>query len=189
MTRLAIPDPSLVALIGAAGAGKSTFAARHFPAEAILSSDAFRAAASPRGSAADQGVTRAAFGRLHRALERRLAEGRLTVVDATNVQFAARRALVARARAAGLPAIAIVLAPPGHVVQARNAGRPDRVVPADVVGHHLARIDALLAAGITEGLRLEGFAGVHVVGAAGDEIVRIVPAGRHAPPGTPGPLG
>lgn len=166
MTRLAIPDPSLVVLIGAAGAGKSTFAARHFPADAVLSSDAFRAEASPIGSAADQGVTRAAFGRLHRALERRLAEGRLTVVDATNVQLAARRALVARARAAGLPAIAIVLAPPGHVVQARNAGRPDRVVPADVVAEHLGRVQTLRRGGLVERLTMEGFAAVHVL--AGD---------------------
>ena len=187
--RLTVPDPSLVVLIGAAGAGKSTFAARHFPADVILSSDAFRAEASPSGSAADQGVTRAAFGRLHRALERRLAEGRLTVVDATNVELAARRALLARARSAGLPAIAIVVAPPGAVVRARNAGRPDRVVPADVVEHHLARIDALLAAGIAERLRLEGFAEVHVVAAGGHEIVGIVPSGPDRPPRALGPRG
>ena len=39
---IVLPDPSLVVLIGAAGAGKSTFAARHFAPDEVLSSDRFR---------------------------------------------------------------------------------------------------------------------------------------------------
>ena len=46
MTTLEIPDPSLVLLVGAAGAGKTTFAARHFPPDEVLSSDAYRALVS-----------------------------------------------------------------------------------------------------------------------------------------------
>jgi protein phosphatase len=38
-----IPDFALVALVGASGSGKSTFAATHFLPTEVLSSDHFRA--------------------------------------------------------------------------------------------------------------------------------------------------
>src|SRR5262245_20485500 len=107
MPEIVLTDPSLVVLVGAAGAGKSTFAARHFKTDEVLSSDGYRALIA--GDESDQRVNRAAFGRLHRELEWRLAAGRLTVVDATSVELHARRALLARAAAARLPATAIVL--------------------------------------------------------------------------------
>ena len=88
VAEIELPDPSLVVLIGAAGAGKSTFAARHFAADEVLSSDRYRALVS--GDEANQAATRAAFLRLHRDLEARLADGLLTVVDATSVQAHAR---------------------------------------------------------------------------------------------------
>jgi protein phosphatase len=157
---VAIPDPSLVVLIGAAGAGKTTFAARHFDRSEVLSSDRYRALIA--GDEADQGVTNAAFGRLHRDLTRRLAEGRLTVVDATNVERASRRTLLARARAAGVAAVAIVLDLPAAVVLARNAARHERVVDELAVRHHLARMRSTLD-GPGAGLRAEGFAQVVVV--------------------------
>jgi protein phosphatase len=139
---IAIPDPSLVVLIGAAGAGKSTFAARHFGLSEVLSSDAYRALIS--GDAADQTVTRAAFGRLHRDLGRRLDGRLLSVVDATNVDRGARLALLRRAANAGLPAVAIVLDLSAEVVLARNAGRPERIVDEALVWHHLAQVRGTL---------------------------------------------
>jgi predicted kinase len=140
-----IPDPSLVALVGPAGAGKSTFAARHFAPGEILSSDAFRA--SIAGDAADQRATKPAFAALHRALTRRLAAGRLTVVDATNVERHARRALLRRAVFAGVPATAIVFDLPPAVVFGRNAARRGRVVHPEVVATHLAVLRAALDRG------------------------------------------
>src|SRR3972149_3902672 len=107
VSELRVPDPSVVLRGGAAGAGKSTFAARHFPASAVLSSDALRAAIA--GDAADQSATRRAFTALHRALDRRLAAGLLTVVDATNVTAAARRTIRRAAARHGAPVVAIEL--------------------------------------------------------------------------------
>ena len=174
-----IPDPCLVVLIGAAGAGKTTFAARHFDAAEILSSDRFRAAIS--GDEADQHASRAAFARLHRALARRLDLGQLTVVDATNVERSARRALLARAAAAGVPAVAIVLDLPMAVVLARNAARTQRVVNETVVLHQLDRLRSTLDVS-GAGLRAEGFADVVLLRDLREvELVRLVRPPRTQP--------
>jgi predicted kinase len=155
---LVLPDPCLVVLVGAAGSGKSTLAARLFPADAVLSSDAHRALVS--GDETDQGVTRTAFSILHRRLSRRLA-GRLTsVVDATNATSYARRALVRRAAAHGIPAVAIVLALHPTTVLARNATRAGRIVPLPAVERQLADLQRSLR---RRSFDAEGFAAVHVL--------------------------
>ena len=71
--RVEIPEPSVVILVGAAGAGKSTVARRLFAIDEVLSSDAFRGIVA--GDATDQSATRVAFSILHRELERRMAAG------------------------------------------------------------------------------------------------------------------
>ena len=139
---IVITDPSLVVLVGAAGAGKSTFAARHFAPDEILSSDRFRRLVS--GDEANQKATKAAFKALHEVLERRLAAGQLAVIDATSIEPSARRGLLARAEAAGIPATAIVLDLPPDTVLARNAARPARVVDMAVVRRQLQRLRASL---------------------------------------------
>ncbi len=151
---IVIPDASLVVLVGAAGAGKSTFAARHFDAVEILSSDAYRALIA--GDEADQRATGRAFARLHRDLGTRLANGLPTVVDATSVEPFARRALVQRARSAGVPAVAIVLDLPSDTVIARNAARTPRSVDEAVVRRHLGRLRQSLD-GSTPLIAGEGF--------------------------------
>ena len=105
-------------------------------------------------------MTRLAFSILHRELEKRLVARRLTVVDATNVEAPARRALLVRAAAARVPAIAIVLALPATVVVARNAGRIGRIVDQAVVDRHLRRLEAALA---TYRLAAERFAAVYLL--------------------------
>lgn len=152
-----IPDPSVVLLVGAAGSGKSTLAARLFAPDEILSSDAFRAMIA--GDARDQRATGAAFRALGQALDRRLAAGLLTVVDATNVRAADRRPVVAAARRHGLPVVAIVLDLPAATIRAQNAGR-DRVVGDDVIERHLAGLRRTVDRGE---LALEGASTVIVV--------------------------
>jgi predicted kinase len=154
---LELLDPSVVVLIGAAGSGKSTLAARHFRADEILSSDALRERIT--GDAANQRVTGTVFRIIGRMLDRRLAAGQLTVIDATNVKVSDRRPWLAAARRHGVPAVAIVLALSRDVVQARNVARA-RVVDPDVVDRHLA---ALAAGGDPDRLRAEGFASVTIL--------------------------
>ncbi len=138
MSTLVLPDPSLVVMVGAAGSGKSTLAARLFEPHEILSSDALRAAVS--GSEADQSASAVAFRILHDTLGRRLDRGDMTVVDATNTKADQRRPLLAAARRARVPAIAIVLDLPSRMVLAQNGKRAARVVERDVVKRHLAAV-------------------------------------------------
>ncbi len=160
MPEIVLPDPSLVVLIGAAGAGKSTFAARHFAPDEILSSDAFRRMVS--GDEANQAATKAAFKVLHEVLGRRLAAGRTAVIDATNVEQSARRSLLQRANAAGIPATAIVIDLPAATVLARNAARPARVVDMAVVRRQLAKLRAGID-GPDPVIGSEGFAAIVVL--------------------------
>jgi predicted kinase len=152
---VALPEPCLVVLIGAAGAGKSTLAARLFPSPAILSSDAYRAIVS--GDEADQRATMTAFAILDRELERRMAARRTTAIDATSVTRFARRGLLRRAAEHGVPAVAIVLDLDPAVVLARNAARAGRVVPEAAIRKQLAELARSLAPGALEA---EGFAHV-----------------------------
>ncbi len=140
-----IPGDALVLLVGAAASGKSTLAARLFPAGAILSSDALRAELS--GDAANQADSARAFRILHARAAQRLAGGQLTVIDATNISASARRPLRRLATSQGRPVVALVLDLPAAVCLARNAGRIDRVVPGDVIERQLANLRRTLDRG------------------------------------------
>ena len=168
---LTIPRDALVLLIGVAGSGKSTFAARHFIPTEILSSDALRAMITDDPHA--QGATDDAFDLLHRLLAMRLRRGRRTVVDATNVEEWARAELLAVARRHRRPAVAIVLDLPLEVAMARNLARPQPRPPnAALRRQHRWLQDTLVE------LPHEGLAAIHHLRSA-DEIdaVRIEAAG------------
>ncbi|MFO0745188.1 MAG: polynucleotide kinase-phosphatase [Myxococcota bacterium] len=145
-----VPALSLVCLVGASGSGKSTLARRLFKPTEVLSSDAFRAMLADDEN--DQTATPGAFELLHLAARRRLAAGRLTVVDATNLRAEDRAQLVAIARDHDVFAIAIALALPIEVCLARNDARGDRRLPA-----HAIRDQARRAFRSLRELQREGF--------------------------------
>jgi len=95
---------------------------------------------------------------LHEIARRRLANLRLTVVDATNVQREARRPLVELAREHDLFPVAVVLDLPEAVCQERNRHRADRDFGAHVVRGQRAQLRRSL-----KGLQREGFRRVWVL--------------------------
>jgi protein phosphatase len=159
MSDLTVPELSLVVLVGASGSGKSTFAARHFKRTEVLSSDFCRSLVSDDEN--DQDATKDAFEVLHYVAGKRLAAGRLTVVDATNVQPDARKHLVRLAREHDVLPVAIVLDLPERLCLDRNAGRPDRDLPPRVVGRQREQLRRGLRS-----LEREGFRKVHVLRSA-----------------------
>lgn len=153
---LTIPERGLVLLIGAAGSGKSTFARKHFASTEIVSSDALRAAVSDNES--DQSASADAFQLLRLIVVKRLRRGRLTVIDATNVQPKARRSLLGLAKQNAALATAIVLNLPVAICLARNQARPDRSVSREVIEKQAADLLSSLP-----GLEREGFQHVYVM--------------------------
>jgi protein phosphatase len=156
-----IPKLSLVVLIGPSGSGKSTFARKHFLPTEVLSSDACRAMVSDEEN--NQAVTNDAFAVLHFIAAKRLALGRLTAIDATNVQPEARTPLVELARQFHCLPVAIVLNLPEKVCQERNRLRADRAFGPHVVRQQQAQLRRSL-----RGLAKEGFRHVFVLNSIED---------------------
>ena len=164
--KITIPELSLVALIGPSGSGKSTFARKHFRATEVLSSDFFRGLVCDDES--DQAASKDAFAALYFVAGRRLANRRLTVIDATNVQAEARQPLVEMARKYHYLTTAIVFDLPAELCHARNQGRPDRTFGAHVVRGHVQQLRRSL-----RNLGREGFRDVHVLSSV-EEIESVV---------------
>ncbi|MEU2736006.1 polynucleotide kinase-phosphatase [Streptomyces sp. NPDC007095] len=154
---LPVTDLSLVVLIGASGSGKSTFAHRHFKPTEVISSDFCRGLVADDEN--DQSASGDAFDVLHYIAGKRLAAGRRTVVDATNVQQESRRQLIELAKKHDVLPIAIVLDVPEEVCAERNASRTDRAdMPRRVIQRHIRELRRSL-----RHLEREGFRKVHVL--------------------------
>ena len=156
MTEYAVPDLSLVVLVGSSGSGKSTFAAKHFGVFETLSSDYFRGLVSNDEN--DQAATSRAFETLRFVAGQRLDAGLLTVVDATNVQAEARTTMVRLARDHDVLPVAVVLDVPERVCVDRNAERDDRTFGASVIRRQQDQLRRSLRS-----LNREGFRRVHVL--------------------------
>ena len=151
-----IPNLSLVVLVGASGSGKSSFARKHFLPTEIVSSDVCRGLVSDDENS--QAATPAAFELLHFTIEQRLKLGRLTVVDATNVQAPSRKKLIELARKYHAIPVAIAFKLPAEICLARNAQRPDRQFGPHVVRNQTNDLLRTLSS-----LRKEGFRNVSIL--------------------------
>ena len=168
LTTIEVPELGLVVLCGASGAGKSTFARRHFADTEIVSSDRCRALVGDDES--DQSVTAAAFDLLHTIVERRLDVGRLTVVDATNTKPADRASLIELARKWDVLATAVVFDLPLDLCLERSRERDGRATPEHAVKrqHQTLRRTA-------KRLRKERFGKVYTLGSAAElDTVQVV---------------
>ena len=160
----AIPDPALVVLVGAAGSGKSTWAAAHYLAREIVSSDQLRSVIS--SGEHDQDASADAFSLLDQIVAARIGRRLTTVVDTLGLDPDRRQEYHAVARRAGLPGIAVLFDTDPGVCRQRNRSR-DRSVPAAVLDAQLRRVRESPAQLATEGwdavLHLTSGAAVHAV--------------------------
>jgi protein phosphatase len=153
---ITIPELSIVALVGASGSGKSTFARKHFKPTEVLSSDFYRGLVSDDEN--DQSASDDAFDVLHYIAGKRLRRGNLVVVDATNVTPEARKPILALARQYHVIPVAIVFDVPERLAHERNALRPDRDFGPHVVRRHTQQMRRSIPS-----LRKEGFRHVFVL--------------------------
>jgi len=154
--RIDVPEPSVVALVGPSGSGKSSFARRHFWEAEIFSSDAWRARLS--GREANQAISAEAFAALYAAAAERLAAGCTVVIDATNLALEARGQALDVAWRAGCSSLAVAFDLPLDVCLAWNRARVDRqVTPSVVRSQHRFFQRSLRSLGG------EGFDALHVI--------------------------
>jgi len=135
---LQIPELSLVVLIGATGSGKSSFACKHFKPTEVVSSDTCRGWVSDDEN--NQAASADAFALARYIAGLRLKNGLLTVIDATNVQEAARKDWINLAREYHCLPVAVILNMPEKVCAQRNALRPDRNFGGHVIPQHISQL-------------------------------------------------
>ncbi|HEY7984855.1 MAG TPA: AAA family ATPase, partial [Ktedonobacterales bacterium] len=168
-----IPVDALVVLIGSAGSGKSTWAARHFEPTQIVSSDACRAAVADDPT--DQGASHDAFRLFNQIVHDRLKRGLLTVADSTALAAGARRDLLNHAADFGRPAIAVLFDLPLELASAWNGQRERQVPLAALLTHNKLMRQAVVD------IPGEGFSAVYVLEAAEDLDAASVRIGRLRP--------
>jgi protein phosphatase len=175
--KIDIPDMALVLLVGSSGSGKSTFAAKHFLPTEIVSSD--RARGVVCDDETSMAATADAFDLVHFITRKRLAAGRVTVIDATNVQAFARKPLIDIAKELHCLTVAIAIDLPEDLCHARNKSRPDRNFGRRVVRRHVRDVKQSLRGLGREGMhRVYRLSSVEEVDAAAISRVRLWPDRR-----------
>jgi F420-dependent oxidoreductase-like protein len=160
---LRLPDSSLVLLIGPSASGKSRWAAEHFAADQVVSSDRLRAVVGE--SEHDLPASADAFALLETIVAARVGRRLTTVIDTLGLDPERRQAWRELAARYGVPCIAVVFDTPAAECRRRNAARP-HPVPRTVLNGQLRSFGDLRPL-----LRAEGFAEV-----IAPQPVRVVPA-------------
>ena len=138
-TDVVLPAPCLVVLVGASGAGKSTWAQAHFAPEQVVSSDELRAIVGETGE--DLAASADAFGLLEEIVRLRIGRSLTTVIDTLGLDPDRRAAWVASARAHGLATACVVFDTPAAECRARNRER-DKRVPERVLAQQVRQVKA-----------------------------------------------
>ena len=131
-----LPDPAIVVLIGASGAGKSTWAQARYRDQEIVSSDELRGVVG--SGRHDLDASADAFRLLDDVVAARVRRGLTCVVDTLGLEPERRRGYLAVAKQHALPAVAVVFDVPAELARERNARR-DRPVPAPALRAQLIR--------------------------------------------------
>jgi alkanesulfonate monooxygenase SsuD/methylene tetrahydromethanopterin reductase-like flavin-dependent oxidoreductase (luciferase family)/predicted kinase len=178
---MSLPDPALVVLVGASGSGKSTWAAQHYRAEEVVSSDTLRGVVG--SGAHDLDASADAFALLESIVTARLGRRLTTVVDTLGFDDDRRHSWLSQARSSGLAAVVVLLRTPDAESRRRNARR-DRPVPARALAAQLRR-----SAEVATAVAHEGWDLVHVVSpGASPALPGASPAFPGASSGLPGPV-
>jgi F420-dependent oxidoreductase-like protein len=131
---LNLPSPCVVLLVGPGASGKSTWAAAHFPADAIVSSDRLRALVGTGED--DLAASTDAFALLDEVVRRRLTRRLTTVVDTLGLDVDRRLGWLAMARRNDLPCVVVAFDTPAAACRERNRRRSKRI-PVDVLASQL----------------------------------------------------
>lgn len=146
---LTLPSPCVVVLVGPGASGKSSWAAEHFPADSVVSSDRLRTVVGAGED--DIAASTDAFTLLEQIVAVRLGRGLTTVIDTLGLDTDRRLGWLALARRHGLPCVAVAFDTPAAECRARNRGRAKRI-PADALSAQLRSWRA-----VRERLAAEGF--------------------------------
>ncbi|MGE5827681.1 MAG: AAA family ATPase, partial [Micromonosporaceae bacterium] len=122
---LNLPSPCLVILVGPGASGKSTWAATHFPADCVVSSDRLRAMVGEGED--DITASTDAFAVLDDIVTRRCARRLTTVVDTLGLDRQRRLGWLELARRHGLACVAVAFDTPAAQCRERNRARVKRI--------------------------------------------------------------
>lgn len=140
---ITLRGPHLVVLIGASGAGKSTWAQARFLPTQIVSTDRCRALVGDREEV--QSYSKQAFELFYFLIEKRMELDKIVVADSTALGPDVRRALLTLANAHGYPTVAVVFSAGLDVRRERNRLR-ERRVDDDVLVRQQEALEAALQA-------------------------------------------